>query len=344
MTMGRLTQQLLASTGFGSGQIVLAPDGSSANTGSRKAKISNKYLALEPRMMFDGALAATVERIVAESVEPTFDHDHSADQDSQQLLNALSADQPIALHSDIRVAEVLPGVVPSISQPLVPVQIVFVDSAVKDPGAIYTAIPAGTEIVGLVTGTDGLDQIARYLAGRSDVAAVHIISHGVEAEFILGGMKVDQAALATHAADLAVIKSAMTAHGDILLYGCDVAKGSDGAAFVDALAAATGADVAASSDKTGAANLGGNWSLEVRHGLIEAGLLDAREWNGLLAPLVISVATAPTLSGTSGVGPYGFVQGTVGEVALWVNAGTIGGTSIDIRATVTANAGGKFHF
>ena len=35
--------------------------------------------------------------------------------------------------------------------------------------------------------------------------------------------------------------------GDLMLYGCDVAKGSEGEAFIADLAKATGADVAASS-------------------------------------------------------------------------------------------------
>ena len=60
------------------------------------------------------------------------------------------------------------------------------------------------------------------------------------------------------------------AKADILLYGCDIARGSAGAAFVDAVAQATGADVAASTDATGSAAKRGDWELEYAAGQIDA--------------------------------------------------------------------------
>ena len=79
----------------------------------------------------------------------------------------------------------------------------------------------------------------------------------------------------------------MTAHGDILIYGCDVAKGTIGQAFIEQLAAATGKDVAASTSDTGAAALGGDWVLEAQTGTIEAQALDASGYDQLLvAPTV----------------------------------------------------------
>ena len=62
------------------------------------------------------------------------------------------------------------------------------------------------------------------------------------------------------------IRSAMTADGDVLVYGCDVAAGDVGQQFVAALAASTDADIAASTDITGAASPGGNWDLEAHVG------------------------------------------------------------------------------
>jgi hypothetical protein len=49
-----------------------------------------------------------------------------------------------------------------------------------------------------------------------------------------------------------------------------VAEGEAGQAFVERLAQLTGADVAASDDRTGSAALGGDWQLETRTGGIEA--------------------------------------------------------------------------
>ena len=49
--------------------------------------------------------------------------------------------------------------------------------------------------------------------------------------------------------------------GELRLWSCDAAAGAEGAAFIEALAEATGADVAASTGRIGAAALGGNWKL-----------------------------------------------------------------------------------
>jgi hypothetical protein len=83
--------------------------------------------------------------------------------------------------------------------------------------------------------------------------------------------------------------------GDILLYGCEVAATADGQRFIGALANYTGADVAASTDATGSAALGGNWQLEAATGRIEATAAltvdTLGEWNHLLAvPSIAGVA------------------------------------------------------
>ena len=65
-------------------------------------------------------------------------------------------------------------------------------------------------------------------------------------------------------------RPAMAADGDILFYGCDVGAAS---ALVGDLAIATGADIAASNDLTGAAARGGDWELEVRAGDVTAALV-----------------------------------------------------------------------
>ena len=66
-----------------------------------------------------------------------------------------------------------------------------------------------------------------------------------------------------------MIASALKADGDILLYGCDIALGADGASFIQHLARDTGADVAASTGTTGSSAFGGNWVLEAATGTID---------------------------------------------------------------------------
>nr|WP_315217028.1 Ig-like domain-containing protein [uncultured Duganella sp.] len=147
-------------------------------------------------------------------------------------------------------------------------EITFIESNVADLPTLLEGL-AGSEVHVLDAGADGLAQIAAILAGRGDVNALHIISHGAGAAVNFGALKLDGDNLGAHRADLLTIGRAMAEGGDILLYGCDVGAGSAGAAFIERLAEATGADVAASTNLTGAAAQGGDWRLEVASGRIE---------------------------------------------------------------------------
>jgi hypothetical protein len=67
--------------------------------------------------------------------------------------------------------------------------------------------------------------------------------------------------------------------------------------LIDRLAALTGADVAASDDKTGHADLGGDWDLEVSRGAIEHAtpftLQATQSWTHILAPVQDVTGSAP---------------------------------------------------
>ncbi|MFJ5369853.1 DUF4347 domain-containing protein, partial [Bosea sp. CER48] len=120
-------------------------------------------------------------------------------------------------------------------------------------------------------------QIATYLQGHHDIDSLHIISHGDAGELRLGNGLYNNANIEAFAATLSEIGSALSRDGDILLYGCDTALGEQGERFVSTLSAMTGADIAASSDLTGDAALGGDWQLEHRTGSIETELAITRE-------------------------------------------------------------------
>jgi hypothetical protein len=156
-------------------------------------------------------------------------------------------------------------------------EIVFIESDVADIGTLISGIGRDKEVVILDSSRDGLHQIAQALAGKSGIDAVHIMSHGEAGAVHLGSLILDSANLDAYKDDLQAIRQGMSADGDILLYGCKVGAGDSGASFVQQLAIATGADVAASSDTTGAAALGGDWDLEVVSGQVgTASAVDAR--------------------------------------------------------------------
>ncbi|WP_324751965.1 Ig-like domain-containing protein [Roseovarius sp. Pro17] len=222
------------------------------------------FMALEERIMFDGAIGA-------EAVDAAVDH---ASDD---------ASEPTATAENIEAAASAMVVPPADRS-----EIYFVDSSVDDSEGLISAIPDGAEVVVLDAGSDGVEQIASVLEGRTGIDAIHILSHGESDQIRLGDATLDAASIdGGHADELATIGAALSDDADILIYGCDF--GQDDAAIA-AFARATGADVAASSDATGAADLGGDWILEVNTGGIEAAALSAEGYGGLLA---VPEVTAP---------------------------------------------------
>ena len=147
--------------------------------------------------------------------------------------------------------------------------IVFIDSRVQDAATLLQGLDPGTEVVFLQAGQDGLAQMAAALGERGDVGAVQVIAHGSAGQLWLGSRFLDNTTLQQPEVQalLAALGRGLTADGDLLVYACNTAQGSEGAQFISTLAALTGADVAASDDRTGA---GGDWELEISTGSIEA--------------------------------------------------------------------------
>jgi uncharacterized delta-60 repeat protein len=193
------------------------------------------------------------------------------------------ADEPVTVQAP---TEAAPRGPPAASETTVN-QIIFIDSAV-DPGfQLENAGLPGVAVVGLDAERDGIRQITDILSGYSHLSAIHIISHGGPGQLILGPSTLSPFSLNEYTHDLAAWGESLAEEGDILLYGCSVGAGREGEALIRGLAGLTGADVAASNDPTGPAELGGDWFLETATGPVEASLPNARilvAIHGLLAP------------------------------------------------------------
>ncbi len=220
-------------------------------------------LSLEPRMLFDGAVAATV----ADAAQPDATQAATGQPNDSQATDShdATAATPPAATTDQRQ------------------EIVFVDGKLQDAQALIAGLPSGTEVVVLDSSKDGLQQIADYLKDRTDVDAIHLLSHGAEGTVELGNIWLNNQNIGQHAEQLNAIGAALAADGDILIYGCDTGEGAQGATLLSELARLTQADVAASDDATGAANKGGDWVLESRTGQVESQSLQVTAYNALLA-------------------------------------------------------------
>ncbi|UBF28092.1 DUF4347 domain-containing protein [Kovacikia minuta CCNUW1] len=150
--------------------------------------------------------------------------------------------------------------------------LVFVDATLPDAQILTAGTTPGAEVHLLSPTQDAISQITQTLAGRSDITSLHIVSHGTAGALDFGGGLLNLANLPTYTSQLKSWGKSLSDDADILLYGCDVAEGELGRAFVKILSQLTGADVAASNDLTGSANQGGDWSLEIHTGEIAAGL------------------------------------------------------------------------
>ena len=117
------------------------------------------------------------------------------------------------------------------------------------------------EVVVLEKGRDGVEQITEAMAERRDIAAVHIVSHGSDGSLTLGSSKLSAYNVDEYRDAIESWQASLTEGADLMIYGCDFAGSAQGREMVDTLSALTGADVAASTDKTGIANQGGDWEL-----------------------------------------------------------------------------------
>ena len=217
-----------------------------------RARVSPMIMPLEPRMLFDGAVAATVADVAQPDSHPTAD-----------AAKTPTGDHPVAskdTHGQADAPAAAPVAVPGQT-------VVFVDARVKDSASLLQGVAPGTQVVQLDGSKDGLQQIADYLDTHQGVSSVQIIAHGNAGDLWLGTTYLSADNVSARSAVLGQIGKDMNVGGDILIYGCYTAEGERGLNFVDSLAQLTGRDVAASTNRTG---VGGDWDLEIATGTIES--------------------------------------------------------------------------
>jgi hypothetical protein len=168
--------------------------------------------------------------------------------------------------------------------------VVFIDGSLADIQTILSGLDPSATVIVLDPTQDGIQQMADALAGLNGLDAIHIISHGSSGQVNLGAARLSQDTLAHYQNQLATIGNALSAAGDLMLYGCNVAQNEAGLNFIDSLAQYTGADVAASNDLTGDATRGGDWNLESATGKIESSAMNF--------DLNYTLGTTVTVSGT----------------------------------------------
>jgi hypothetical protein len=144
------------------------------------------------------------------------------------------------------------------------VQIAVIDTRLQGYEQIVAALSLTMQVVLIDGRTDGLAAIAAAVGQFPEISALHLFSHASPGSLQLGSSYLNASTITTAQAqsNLQRIGSTLVEDGIILVYGCDLAQGETGLAFISQLASLSGVTVAASSNTTGAIALRGDWTLE----------------------------------------------------------------------------------
>lgn len=205
-------------------------------------------------------------------------------------------------------------------------ELVIIDAAVPDKHVFYRAVKPGVEIVEISANEPGLAQLASILAHYRNLAALHIVSHAVDGEILLGSSRISAENIKDEAQAFASLDGALRNGADLLLYGCDLAAGIAGEELLDMIQRNTHLDVAASSNRTGSHALRGDWDLEIHAGDIEAELPFSAK-----ALKDFSAVLAPATTGTKSFADAGWSTsaGTLTSTHFVVS-GVSGVTPVDV--------------
>lgn len=211
-------------------------------------------------------------------------------------------------------------------------QVVCIDAGVEDRQALLAGLPDDVEVLLLRGREGGLRQVAAALEGRSGIDALHLICHGAPGKLFVGNSTVDREILMHSHAEVEAIRNAMAEDGALLIYGCEVAQGLEGRRFVEKLRSITGLKVAAATHKVGAAELGGDWELNV--GMPATQTLRVAGWGHVLADPVITLYNGTVATGTNFFRPYTpFDNGGTDSVRVYSAADILTQTSPDLQTS-----------
>lgn len=174
-------------------------------------------------------------------------------------------------------------------------ELVIIDGAVDDLDMLTTSFDPELTVHIIEPSSDGIAKITEILAETSDISAIHIFSHGSPGVLSVGSSLLHEDNVIEYAEQLEGWKDSLTDDADIMIYGCNVTASESGEDLIKTMADLTGADVAASSNATGSAFLGGDWELESQIGEIDSSTLAGQieSYDALLAEQTIDFSDSP---------------------------------------------------
>mgnify|MGYP000085152518 CR=1 FL=1 len=141
-------------------------------------------------------------------------------------------------------------------------QLILIDPSVPDAAQLFRGLPADSNAVMLTAHTDQITQISTLLKQYQKLEALHLVTHGSPGALHFSNAVLSSSTLNQYWDQLAGWSASMENGADILLYGCETGKGSNGNAFIKLLGHITGLNVMASSQVLGHPQMGGSWTLD----------------------------------------------------------------------------------
>jgi hypothetical protein len=240
--------------------------------------------------MFDGAAATTVSTVTIEQSAQGQAESPTEDAETADTVPAAPTGEP-PVGGDQALFDALAVLDASAARK----EILFLSSSVLEYQQLLDGISPDVEVHVLDPTRDGVIQMAEVLADRTGIDAIHLIGDGTQAEMHLGSSFLTQESISTrYAEQFQQIGRSLSADADLMIYGCDFGHGEAGQAAIQTLAALTGADVAASTDRTGHVSEFANWHLEVSTGSIETAVVISEStqanWTHALATFTVTNA------------------------------------------------------
>jgi uncharacterized delta-60 repeat protein len=191
--------------------------------------------------------------------------------------------------------------------------LVVFDERVPDLSTLLNAVDGGAQYNILSMNEDAIPVITQLLA-NTGAKRLALVAHGEPGVLHLGASPLNWERLQAHAGLLQE-----WGVEEIALYSCEVAKDEKGKTFVARLSELTGAGVAASATKTGSAELGGDWQLQVQTGRMSM-------------PLVFQTEIIATYQGILAAGDLDLSFGTDGKVTTDVKIAFDTGQSVVLQS------------
>ena len=280
-----------------------------------------KLSQLEERILMSVSPGAMVAEVVAIASEGT--GGSGADSAQPVETSEIGTLTPPATDNGENPSQAADASTPTTSDRSLPdFELIVIDSRVQDADSVLSDLlntDRRFRLLRLDLELDGLSQVTEALERIRHVSAIHLISHGRSGELLLGATTLNSASLPQHAAELLAWQQTLTDRADLLIYGCDVASDPAGKALIESISRLTGADVAASEDRTGHSQFQGDWELEFATGVIETEVAVSQRqqaaWDNLLGVITVTTTddvldgdTSSVAALLSNVGSDGFIS------------------------------------